>query len=59
MKTSLPLFQDKVRLLYKEFHHYTPNGNSVYAYIVERLERFDNDQQQYKPYGSYDTIKLT
>lgn len=59
MPSTTPLFQDKVRLLYKEFSHTTANGNSVHIYIVERLERFDNDQQKYKPYGSYDTIKLT
>lgn len=59
MRTTLPLFQDKVRLLYKEFDHYTTNGNSVWTYVVERLERFDTDQQKYKPYTWYDTIKLT
>lgn len=61
MKTSRPLFTDKVRLLYKEFNHYTPNWNAIYTYIFERLERLDIETDPnnptYKPYHHFDSIK--
>ena len=58
MKTISPLFIDKAKLLYKEFHHYTPNGNPIYMYIFERLERLDNESKTYKPYTYFDTVKM-
>ncbi len=62
MKTAI-LFTDKVRLLYKEFDHYTPNGNAIYTYIFERLERLDHDivlnEYKWKPYQHFDSIKCT
>ena len=59
MKTTI-LFIDKARLLYKEFHHYTPSWLAIYLYIFERLERLDTDvtPNQYKPYNSYNAIKV-
>lgn len=62
MKTPSQLFTDKVRLLYKEFHHYTPNWSSIYTYIFERLERLDIEPDPknptYKPYNHFDSIKV-
>jgi len=58
MKTISPLFIDKARLLYKEFHHYTPNWQAIYLYIFERLEYFDEHDKIYKPYVCYDAIKI-
>ena len=56
MKTNITLFTDKARLLYQEFHHYTPNGNPIYTYIFERIERLDTYTNEYKPYTYYDTV---
>ena len=58
MKTTI-LFTDKVRLLYKEFDHYTPSGNGIYNYIFERLERLDKETNTHKPYNHFDSIKCT
>ena len=63
MKTTI-LFTDKVRLLYKEFDHYTPNGSAIYTYIFERLERLETyttikHDPFWKPYNHFDSIKCT
>ena len=58
MKNNLTLFIDKAKLLYKEFHHYTPNWQAIYLYIFERLERFDEHDKIYKQYACYDAIKI-
>ncbi len=62
MKTTI-LFTDKVRLLYKEFDHYTTNGNGIYTYIFERLERLDtfNDitKPEWKKYEYFNSIKMS
>lgn len=52
------MFKDKAQFIHKIFSHTTNNGNSVYTYIFERLERFDKDLNEWRPYPSRDVVHM-